>query len=375
MRYLALVVIFCTQIFANPQNPEVISGKVEFEEIANTLSVHTDEKAIIDWESFSISENEKTSFIQPSSESIVLNRVLGEIGSEILGGLESNGYLFLINPMGILIGKEARVDVGGLVASTLDIQNSDFDEQTWHFYGPSEESVLNLGNIETTGGHICLVGKKVENQGVMNANGGSASMIGTSEVMIQLNEGSPIFYRVWTSDMEEQDSLSAIKVEDDSFELFEEDGEVFVVGPSDVINKGVVQSAGGKIYLLGDQIDLQEESLLDVSDSGDAGSVFVGGFQGHYYEDFGNLGIVTDPNAQILAHSTDDGNGGKVILLSQGGNSFNGLVYARGGPNGGNGGVVQIAGLEKLNFLGNVDIFAPNGYMGSLFISPFINIK
>lgn len=373
MFYFILALVFSTCLFANPQNPEVVSGSVEFKEIANALTVQTDEKAIIEWENFSISENEITSFLQPSNESIVLNRVVGMSGSEILGSLQSNGYLFLINQSGILIGKEARVDVGGLLASTLDIQNEDFNDQKWHFFGPSEESVMNLGNIETKGGHICLLGKKVENQGTMNANGGIASMIGTSEVMIQLNEGSPIFYRTWIYDEEEIPTHFSIK--EDELEVIEEHGEVFVVGPSNVINKGVVESAGGKIYLLGDQIDLQDDSLLDVSDSGDAGSIFVGGYQGHYYDDFPNIGIITDPKAEILAHSTDAGNGGKVILYSQGGNSFDGLVFARGGPNGGNGGTVQIAGIEKLYFHGNVDIFSPNGYMGNFFISPFINIK
>ena len=47
----------------------------------------------------------------------MLNRVTGYDPSVILGHLQSNGRVFLLNPYGVVFGAGARVDVGGLVAS------------------------------------------------------------------------------------------------------------------------------------------------------------------------------------------------------------------------------------------------------------------
>ena len=56
----------------------------------------------------------------------MLNRVRGQDPSVILGTLSSNGRVFLINPNGILFGRDSRVDVQGLTASTLALSDADF---------------------------------------------------------------------------------------------------------------------------------------------------------------------------------------------------------------------------------------------------------
>ncbi len=92
----------------------------------NLLSITNSPGAIINWRAFSIGSNEITRFIQQSSASSVLNRVVGADPSVILGALQSNGRVFLINPNGILFGAGAQIDVAGLVASTLNLSNGDF---------------------------------------------------------------------------------------------------------------------------------------------------------------------------------------------------------------------------------------------------------
>ena len=49
----------------------------------------------------------------------------------------ANGKIMLINPNGILFGAGARVDVGGLVASTTNIRNDDFLNGKYKFSEPS----------------------------------------------------------------------------------------------------------------------------------------------------------------------------------------------------------------------------------------------
>jgi filamentous hemagglutinin family protein len=99
---------------------------------------------------FSIGADELTRFIQQSSRSSVLNRVVGQDPSLMLGRLQSNGRVFLINPNGIAFGAGSRVDVGGLVASTLDIGNDDFLADRLHFRrGTGAAALTQLGSIRT----------------------------------------------------------------------------------------------------------------------------------------------------------------------------------------------------------------------------------
>ncbi len=57
----------------------------------------------------------------------MLNRIIGQDRRRYSAPLcQSNGRVYLINPNGILFGKSSQVSVGGLVASSLDISNSDF---------------------------------------------------------------------------------------------------------------------------------------------------------------------------------------------------------------------------------------------------------
>ncbi|MCB1085943.1 MAG: filamentous hemagglutinin N-terminal domain-containing protein, partial [Verrucomicrobiae bacterium] len=107
---------------ANPLGEAVRHGDVQFERIDGQLRIlQASDKAIIDWESFSIGAGELTQFFQPGSRSAALNRVRGASASTIEGALRANGRVYLINPNGILIGPSGTVDVGGFVASTLDV--------------------------------------------------------------------------------------------------------------------------------------------------------------------------------------------------------------------------------------------------------------
>ena len=62
---------------ANPLGPQVISGQASFAAQGRTLSVTNSDRAIINWQDFSIASGELTRFIQPTATSAVLNRVIG----------------------------------------------------------------------------------------------------------------------------------------------------------------------------------------------------------------------------------------------------------------------------------------------------------
>ena len=69
----------------------------------------TSNKAIINWNTFSIGAGESVRFNQPSASSIALNRVLGNTRSEIFGSLTANGQIFLVNPNGVLMARGYKV--------------------------------------------------------------------------------------------------------------------------------------------------------------------------------------------------------------------------------------------------------------------------
>ncbi|MBI2509679.1 MAG: filamentous hemagglutinin N-terminal domain-containing protein [Betaproteobacteria bacterium] len=143
--------------FANPTNPTVVSGAATFLKNGNLLQITNSPSAVINWQSFSIGASEITRFLQQSQASAVLNRVTGSAGvidpSVILGALQSNGRVFLINPSGILFGAGAQIDVAGLVATSLNLSNADFLANRLKFTEvPGAGAIVNQGNI-TTGGH------------------------------------------------------------------------------------------------------------------------------------------------------------------------------------------------------------------------------
>src|SRR5262252_7412286 len=137
--------------------------------------------AIINWNTLNIGVNESVRFNQPSTSSVVLNRVTGGLGpSEILGTLTANGRVFVINRDGILFGPNAVVNTAGFLATTHDIKNSDFMAGRYNFNIPGrpDASVVNQGRITaTSGGFAALVAPGVRNTGTITATLGTVALV------------------------------------------------------------------------------------------------------------------------------------------------------------------------------------------------------
>ena len=117
LAWLALALVLGAESAqGNPTGASVVSGQVYFNSQGNFLSITNTPGSIINWRGFSIGSSEIVRFLQQSASSSVLNRVTGIDPSVILGALQSNGRVFLINPNGILFGAGAQIDVAGLVA-------------------------------------------------------------------------------------------------------------------------------------------------------------------------------------------------------------------------------------------------------------------
>jgi len=134
-------------LFANPVGASVVNGAVNMQTTGNTLAITASDRSIINWQGFSIGAGETTQFIQPSANASVLNRVTSGDASQIMGALQANGQVYLINPNGVFIGNGATVNVGSFLASTANV---------------SDESFMRGGNLtfsEASGAGLSIAGR------------------------------------------------------------------------------------------------------------------------------------------------------------------------------------------------------------------------
>ncbi|HXC40846.1 MAG TPA: filamentous hemagglutinin N-terminal domain-containing protein [Burkholderiales bacterium] len=269
-----------------PASPVVTAGTATFAQEGATLTVTNTPGAIINWQSFSIGADATTRFVQESTDSSVLNRVTGGDPSQIFGQLASNGRVFLINQSGILVGAGARIDVAGLVASTLNMSDSDFLSgrmvfgnrlglfaQLFGAAGAPNAAVDNSGTITTpTGGQVYLVGGNVSNSGVITAPNGEILLAAGARV--QIGDTSTPGVTIQINADETAQNLGS---------LIAQSGKIGLVGAL-VKNSGrinadqVMHGADGRIYLMakkGVTLDQPGEISALGADGAAGGSVYI----------------------------------------------------------------------------------------------------
>lgn len=194
---LTLLILFPCLVFANPEGGQVIDGAATISSSGKVLTVNqTTDRAILQWQSFENTATESIRFTQPDANSVALNRVIGVNPSFIGGELTANGRIFLINPNGIVFGPSSQVNVGSLVASTLDISNTDFMSGNYNLLQKTStelSSVVNQGKITVTpGGHVALVAPIVDNSGEIVAAAGRVFLVAGRDVTITPDTGGLI---------------------------------------------------------------------------------------------------------------------------------------------------------------------------------------
>lgn len=175
-----------------PQNGQISAGSGQIESSGSNMVIHqSTDRMAIDWQSYNVGADHKVEYLQPSSSSIALNRVLGGDPSQIRGSLVANGRVFLVNPNGIVFGERSVIDVAGIVASTLNITNEDFMAGKFTFEGTSSGVIVNKGNVVAKqGGFVVLIAAKMENVGRLNAAGGDVLLAAGQRVRLDL--GGPV---------------------------------------------------------------------------------------------------------------------------------------------------------------------------------------
>ncbi len=407
-----------------PTGPTVVHGSVGITTpgAGNMAIRQSSQSAIVGWRGFSIGGGSSVDIRQPSTSSVILNRVTGETPSTIAGRLTANGQVFLVNPNGIAITRGGSVKAGAFVASTLDIADEDFLAGRRTFSGDGRSAAVgNAGAIDIgRGGYAALLGGAVENSGTVSVPLGRIGLGAGELVTLDLSgdgflsvampsEGSAADALIQSSGRLSADggrieisaatarqaaryavNLSGVaearSVSGRAGEIVlggGPGGSVAVSGRLDAgaapADEGALATSplpsprpwtGGVIDVTGAEIRLTGAEL-DASGREGGGTIRVGGD----YRGGGALPRArttsVDAATRISANALDAGDGGLVIVWSDEMTAFAGEIAARGGPGGGDGGFAEVSGKQRLAFAGAADLRAPGGAAGTLLLDPF----
>lgn len=427
-----IVSLFPPFALANPRGGQVRQGQVRIQNVEGQLRVHQEsQRAVIDWESFSIDRGEVTRFLQPNANAAALNRVRGAAASRIEGMLRANGKVYLINPNGILIGPSGSIDVGGFVASTLDTDDGDFMRgRDLRFAGNSDAAIINLGSISALDGDVVLMAGSVLNEGRIRAPRGTAALAAGNDILLTESGEERVFVRGSGGAKKANGVTNTGEIEANIAELKAHGGNIYgmaVKNEGRVAATGVTRSggqiflsagggkvrstgtltakrsdgsggkikvdsgtmgkteiggtvdasgghgAGGEIAILGNEIEVFEGTLILNDGETMGGATRIGG--GRRGEDpaFANAeNIVIGGGTRISASATGSGDGGEVIVFANGTLVFDGFISAHAGERG-DGGFVELSGKRSVslpNLVGRLDLSAPNGNAGTLLYDP-----
>ncbi len=311
---------------ANPEGGQVVAGKVTIQqENAHKIGIRqTSDKAIIDWQKFNIGANEHVQYYQPSAKAVALNRVVGQDPSAILGRLTANGQVFLVNPNGVYFGKNAQIDVAGLVASTHNIRNEDFLAGNYRFDIPGKPgaAVINEGVIRIADtGVAAFVAPSVANRGVVVARLGKVALAAANGFTLDFHG----------------DELLAFLVGDEVAQTaFDLEGRQLT---SFVDNAGRIEAAGGYVLLTARAAENAIHGVINHS------------------------GV-------IEARTIGQQNGEIILHAGKGSLEVSGTLDASA-PDGGNGGFIETSGGKVgLGETARITTAAPFGKTGQWLIDP-----
>ncbi|MEX4254201.1 filamentous hemagglutinin N-terminal domain-containing protein, partial [Haemophilus influenzae] len=284
------------------QGMDVVHGTATMQVDGNKTIIRNSVDAIINWKQFNIDQNEMVQFLQENNNSAVFNRVTSNQISQLKGILDSNGQVFLINPNGITIGKDAIINTNGFTASTLDISNENIKARNFTLEQTKDKALAEIVNhgLITVGkdGSVNLIGGKVKNEGVISVNGGSISLLAGQKITISDIINPTITYSVAAPENEainlgdifakggninvraatirNQGKLSADSVSKDksgNIVLSAKEGEAEISG---VISAQNQQAKGGKLMITGDKVTLKTGAVIDLSGK-EGGETYLGG--------------------------------------------------------------------------------------------------
>ena len=279
----------------------------------------TKDKSVATWTDFSIAKNHSVNFHRENGGSWqVLNRVTGNNLSEIYGKLsgDANGTIFLVNPHGITFGAGAQVDVGSFVASTREITDDNFNNNTLSFYTLKDSdgiTIMNGADVKATDGYVALIAHKIYNSGNITA----PDVALTTGNEIELKYDDKIYIKV---DVSKDENKHAIIETNNNYVLMRSSDVTNIANQSLISNSGKIAATGlntnekGEIVLVAANVKLENNSSLSAKDT-----IITTGYETMQVRDTADVHAdtwnINAKNARVMANpdkSTDGKNPNRV---------------------------------------------------------------
>lgn len=384
-----LVLLFNSHVYAAPSGGNVVHGNAEIiHNGSNTIINQGSNSAIINWDSFDINKGESVHFNQNSSSSIVLNRVTNGLPTNIFGNLTANGNVFIMNNAGVLIGNGAVINTNSFLAGAANINDKDFMAGKYNFYG-AKGSVINNGNIKVqNGGYAVLLGKNVENNGLIAAKLGKIYLSSGEAFRMDMSGNDLIGVYI------EKGADNALTT--NTGKLHAEGGTIVMTAKnaSDVIrqavnNTGVIDASsisfeGGKVILGAENGEVINNGDINVSSqTNNAGTVEVkadniinnGSIKANGLNG-GNIGLYANnllqlkENTVIEANAFGYGNGGNIMLISPNrAEAYKGALIQANSVYG-KGGFIELSGHKSVYAFGDFNTKSLYGTYGKFLLDP-----
>ena len=323
---------------ALPTGGSVVAGSASISQAANVLTVQqASQRAALNWQTFNIGAAATVNFVQPNSGAVALNRIIGNEASQIYGKLNSNGQVFFPHPNGMLFARGAEVNVGGLMATTMNISNSDFMVGRYNFTNPGTGSIRNEGLINALGS-VALVGNAIQNAGTIIAT--TVTLAAGDKVAVDLTSDGLIRARVTDPAMkaaiENAGNITAANVTMTAGQarntldqvvnnsgiiratgLAMVGGEIVLQGGS-VSNSGTLNASsdtgkGGSVQVLGNDVSIT--GAIEAMGPTGGGTILAGGdYQGKNPDIQNASHTFIGAGARLKADATQNGAGGKVMV-------------------------------------------------------------
>lgn len=389
--YAAVLLALSGQAMALPEGGQVVAGDAAISVSGDTMQIlQNSQRAILNFQSFDIASQQTVNFQQPGADAVALNRVLGDRLSEIHGALNANGQIYLINPNGVLFGNGAEINVGSLVVTTLDIADQDFLAGRDAFSGSANGRVENRGRIDADG-RVVLLAPEVINSGAINVPDGDIVLQSSRQALLHtpgseipiLVEDADLIGRVVNEGTLTAGEVALILHSDKAQLAYDaainnsglvravratgEGGEIHLLSGAAIVNSGTLDAsadtgAGGEITLAAEAINQSGQITAKAAGTGDGGEISL----------LATNAIAIHSGSLIDASADQVGDAGDVVIIAEKSTWFteDSNINARGGEIAGDGGFVEVSGLEFINVAGNVNTGASNGEGGLWYIDP-----
>jgi filamentous hemagglutinin family protein len=410
---------------AQPMGGVVVGGVAAISQsAANTAINQSSQRAALNWQSFNVGAQQSVTFQQPNAQAIALNTVIGPNPSQIAGRINANGQVVLVNQSGVTFYKGSQVNTAGLMVSAAGTDPAAFmagGKIAFDRAGNPNAQIINNGNITISGaGLASLVAPAVANAGVINARLGHVVLAGAKTSTLDLYGDKLVSVNVTGAVTQAPDGVDSlvtntgvIRADGGTVRLTAKavDGLVTnLVSAGGKIEANTVGShqgritidgVGGSITIDGDlqaagvapgtkggqigalatgAVTVKSTAVLNASGAAGGGTVAIGTTLRRAAGGPAVVGarmaktVVVEQGATIAADATGKGDGGRVTVLSTDTTFMSGLITAKGGLTGGDGGFVEVSGTN-LGITGLINVGAPAGTLGSILLDPdFLNV-